>query len=79
LHGVPLLVGGGTHVDAVLVVEAAAYGVPLDHAVAHFVDVFCIWESGLVCQCRKCSELEAGDWYACSRGELGVEEQVEII
>lgn len=35
LHGVALLVGGGAHVDVVLVVDAAADRVALDETVAH--------------------------------------------
>lgn len=35
LYGVALLVGGGTHVDAVLVVDAAADRVAFDETVAH--------------------------------------------
>lgn len=35
LYGVALLVGGGTHVDAVLVVDAAADRVALDETVTH--------------------------------------------
>jgi hypothetical protein len=35
LHPVALLVCSGAHIDAVLVVEAAAHGVALDDAVTH--------------------------------------------